>query len=186
DRRDHRDEPVLDRLVQGELQQRELEQRTDPGQVVEPAAGHLGAALDIDRADPFADLHVVARRRQVGELADLAEYHVVVHAAGRCAVLHHVGYRQLRGPQRRLGPVDRPREVALVQRLQRRDGQLPLTVRPEGGPVLGGGGGRRRGGRGGRRRGGRGDRGRAGGHGGPGEPGEAGGGHRARRKQQDA
>ena len=44
-----------------ELQQRQLQQRADAGEEVEPAARHLRAALHVDRAEQLAELQVVAR-----------------------------------------------------------------------------------------------------------------------------
>jgi hypothetical protein len=97
---------VLDRVLESELQQPELEQRADPGQVVEPAAGDLGTALHVDRAERFAQLQVVLDRAvERRDVADLAQHHEVVLTAGRCSVLDDVGYRQLGRAQRGLGPV---------------------------------------------------------------------------------
>src|SRR5262249_50675877 len=76
----------------------ELKQRTDPGQVVEPAAGHLRTALDVDRAQRLADLQVVARLGKPRTVADLTEHDEVVLAAGGWALLDDVGHRELRVP----------------------------------------------------------------------------------------
>ena len=48
------------------VDQRELEQGTDPGEVVEARAADLGAALDVDRAEHLAELDVVAGGEALG------------------------------------------------------------------------------------------------------------------------
>ena len=62
-RRDHRGEPGRPGLVHRHVDQRDLEVGARAGQVVEPRAGDLGAALDVDRAEHPAQLDVVARGR---------------------------------------------------------------------------------------------------------------------------
>ena len=89
-----------------------------PGQEVEPRAGHLGAALDVDGAEQLAELQVVLRRRSrsSGGVADLSQHDVVVLAAGRRAVLDDVGHRA--GAARR-APA-RPRRAVGLGRLDLR------------------------------------------------------------------
>ncbi len=132
-RRYDRDEAVLDRLLHGQLQQAELQQRADAGEEVEPGAGHLGAALDVDRAEQLAELQVVARVVDGRPLADLAQHDVVVLAAGRDAVLDDVGHGQV-------GPTQLGRRPRRCRRLGRLDlvGQL-LGPREQGGPLVAGG-----------------------------------------------
>ena len=60
-RRDERDEPGLQRAVEREAHERDLEARADAGEEVEPAARHLRAALHVDRAEQLAEREVVAR-----------------------------------------------------------------------------------------------------------------------------
>ena len=86
-RGDHRGESCVARLVHRHVDQRELEVRAGTGQVVEARPGHLGAALDVDGAEPPAQLDVVERLealgREVARRADVLEHGVVVLAAGR-------------------------------------------------------------------------------------------------------
>ena len=63
-RRDRRREAVLHRLLDRHLQHPELQQRADAGEEVEPRAGHLRAALGVDRLERLADLQVVLRMRR--------------------------------------------------------------------------------------------------------------------------
>src|SRR5690606_34865730 len=85
-RRDDRREPGRDRRVHRGVEQRELEARAHAREVVEPGARHLGATLGVDRAQPLAEVEVVAGREALrGEVADrplLAQHDVVVLAAG--------------------------------------------------------------------------------------------------------
>ena len=95
-------------LLQRQVDQRELEHRADAGQVVEAGAGHLGAALDVDRAEARAELDVVERLetlgREVTRLADVLEHGVVVLATGWRLRRGEVGQqRHRRGRRRRLG-----------------------------------------------------------------------------------
>ena len=84
-RRDDRDEPRLDGLRDREVDQGELEQRTDPGEEREPGAAHLGTALGVDGAEQGADVEVVTDREGVRrDLPDLLEHDEVRPAAGRC------------------------------------------------------------------------------------------------------
>ena len=53
--------PCSRAVLVGEVDQRELELGADAGEEVEARAGHLGAALDVDRAEDLAELDVVAR-----------------------------------------------------------------------------------------------------------------------------
>src|SRR5699024_12429398 len=55
----HRGESSRERLVNGRVQQRELEAGTDAGEVVEPGTGDLRAALGVDGAEPLAQVQVV-------------------------------------------------------------------------------------------------------------------------------
>src|SRR5690606_37439274 len=80
-RRDHRGEPVLDRLRQRELQQPELELRPDPGQVVEPRPGDLRAPRYVDRAERLPQLQVVPRVLDLGPVSDLPQDDEVLLAA---------------------------------------------------------------------------------------------------------
>ena len=67
------DEAGLGGLRDGRVDQRELQQRADAGQVVEARAGDLGAALDVDGAEQLAELQVVlAARSPRREVADRA------------------------------------------------------------------------------------------------------------------
>ena len=56
---DDRNEPVLRRHVDREIDQRKLELSTNPSEVVEAAAGHLGAALDVYRLVQLPEFEVV-------------------------------------------------------------------------------------------------------------------------------
>ena len=80
------------------FEQRELELRTDPGQVVEARPGHLRPAHGVDGAEALAELEVVARREALGgevaRRADVLEHDVVGLAAGRDAGLDDVGQRR--------------------------------------------------------------------------------------------
>ena len=89
-RGDHRREARLERGVHGQAEQGELQPGADAGEEVEPAAGDLGAALHVDRAQPLGHGQVVrhgavraddALGHQVADLADLAQHDVVVLAA---------------------------------------------------------------------------------------------------------
>ena len=93
DGRDHGVRPALDRLRHRHVDERELEQRADAGQVVEARAGDLRGALDVDRAEERAELDVVARLEVGGEVArraDRLEQDEVVLAALGDAVLDDV------------------------------------------------------------------------------------------------
>ena len=89
--------PAAAGLVHRHVDQRELEVGADTGQVVEPRAGDLGPALDVDRAEDPAELDVVARLEALGlevaRRADVLEHDVVVLAAGRRLVGRRVGDR---------------------------------------------------------------------------------------------
>jgi hypothetical protein len=119
------------------VDQGELEQRTDPGEVVEPRPGHLGAALDVDRTQQPAELDVVTGLeplgREVARRAVLGEHHVVVFPADGRGVVNEVGQRTQQPVQferglggRRLRALDLDRQVtgAGEQRL------LLLALRP--------------------------------------------------------
>ena len=99
-RRDHRGEAGAAGLVHRHVDQRELQVGADAGQVVEPRAGHLGAAVDVDGAEDPAELDVVAGLEALGgevaRLADVLEHDVVVLAAGRGLVGGRVGDRHQR------------------------------------------------------------------------------------------
>jgi hypothetical protein len=98
-RRDHRGEAARDRLRHRHLYERELEQGTDPGEVVEPGAADLGSALDVDGAEQASELHVVARLEALGRevtwSADVLEDGVVVLPSGRSLLVGKVGQREL-------------------------------------------------------------------------------------------
>ena len=64
--RDHGDETGLDGLIHGHLQQRHLQPRAHAAQEVEAGAGHLRAALHVDRADQLTDFQVVLAARNRG------------------------------------------------------------------------------------------------------------------------
>ena len=87
------------------VDERELEQRADAGEVVEAAAADLGAALDVDRAEDLADLDVVADGdalgREVAAYAGLLDDGEVVLAADGSVLVDQVG--QLRQQGRGLG-----------------------------------------------------------------------------------
>jgi hypothetical protein len=102
-RGDHRREAVLGRVRQCQLQQAELQQRTHPGQVVEPRARHLRAPLDVDRAEQLTQRQVVAGGVDRGPGADLAQHHEVLLAAVRRALLHQVRYGQVGHSERAVG-----------------------------------------------------------------------------------
>ena len=101
--RDHRREPGRVGLRHGEVHQREFELRADAGEEVEPGAGDLGTPVGVDGAQRRADLRVLPRVLDLRRRADRLEGDEVVLAAGRDAVLHDVGQRQVRPAQRRLG-----------------------------------------------------------------------------------
>ncbi len=94
-RRDHRGEPVLDGLGDGQVQQRQFQPGPDAGEEVEPRPRDLGAALGVDGPEQLAQFEVVAPGVQaLGQLragADLLEHDEVVLAPGRDAVLDDVG-----------------------------------------------------------------------------------------------
>ncbi len=93
-RRDHLGEAVLTGVLVGKVDQRELELGARAGQEVEPRAGHLGAALDVDGAEHPAQLHVVARLEvELPGRTDGLEDRVVVLPAGRRLVGGQVGDR---------------------------------------------------------------------------------------------
>ncbi len=93
--REHRGEAGLDRLGDGHVDQRQLQQRADAGEVVEARAGDLGAALDVDRAEDPAELDVVARLEALGgevaRGADVLEDDEVLLAADRGVGVEQVG-----------------------------------------------------------------------------------------------
>ena len=97
-RRDHRGEPVGGGLGHREVDQGELEQGADAGQVVEARPRHLRAALDVDSAERLSDLEVVADRDALaGEVPDppvLLEDGEVLLAAARGVRVHEVGDRE--------------------------------------------------------------------------------------------
>ena len=130
--RDHRGEPVAQRLAHRQVDQGQLQLGALPGQVVEPGAGHLRPALDVDRAEQRAELEMVAwgeplggevarravglqdhvvvlaARRDVGEdqVAHLAEHRVEGVGdlvLGRVGLLHQVG--ELLGPLEQAHPL---------------------------------------------------------------------------------
>ena len=123
-------------LVHRHVDQRELEVGADAGQVVEAGPGHLGAAVDVDRAEDPAELDVVAGLEALGgevtRLADLLEHHVVVLAAGRCLVGGRVRdrHQRARGRPRRPRPgrprPSSPRAESGLGALE----QLPASPRP--------------------------------------------------------
>ena len=87
-------------LVHRHVDQRELQLGADAGQEVEARARHLGAALEVDRAEHPAELDVVARLEvELRRRADGLEHDVVVLAAGRRLVGREVGdLHQRRAP----------------------------------------------------------------------------------------
>ena len=101
--------PAAAGLVHRHVDQRELEVGAGAGQVVEAGAGHLGAAVDVDRAEDPAELDVVLRLEPLGGevagLADVLEHDEVVLAAGR----RLLGGRVRDPQQRRAGRPPRPR-----------------------------------------------------------------------------
>ena len=133
-RRDHRREAGVAGLVHRHVDQGELEVRADAGQVVEAGARHLGAAVDVDRAEDLAELDVVARLealgREVAGGADLLEHDVVVLAAGRRLVGGRVRDRHQAGAVGLLGL--RLRGLGLLhvgrQRLGAREQRLLLLA----------------------------------------------------------
>ncbi len=81
DGRDHLREAGVAGLLHGEVDQRELELGADAGEEVEAAAGDLGAAVEVDRAEHPAELDVVARLEvELRGRADGLEQHEVVLA----------------------------------------------------------------------------------------------------------
>ena len=81
-RRDDGGEARLQRTVEAQVHERDLEARADAREEVEPAARHLGAALHVDRAEPLAQLEVVAGlEAERGDLAVRAQRDEVVLAA---------------------------------------------------------------------------------------------------------
>ena len=79
--------PAAAGLVHRHVDQRQLEVGPGAGEVVEPGAGDLRAAVDVDRAEHPAELDVVARLEPLGgevaRLPDVLEHDEVVLAAGR-------------------------------------------------------------------------------------------------------
>ena len=65
-RGEHRGEAGLGGLRDRRVDQGELQQRADAGQVVEARAGDLGAALDVDGAEQLAELQVVLGLEALG------------------------------------------------------------------------------------------------------------------------
>ncbi len=102
-RRDHRDEAVVDRQPQSQLQQTQLQQGAPPGQEVEPGAGHFGAALHVEEAQRLADFEMVLRVVDRRRLPDHVEDTVVVLPAGGHPVDDDVRDRHVGGRERRLG-----------------------------------------------------------------------------------
>ena len=103
-RRDERLEARLDRRVEAEAHERELEPRAPAAQEVEARSRDLGAAGDVDRAGELADLDVVARREvECVRAADLADERPVVLAAGGDPVDHDVADPRDDRVERRLG-----------------------------------------------------------------------------------
>ena len=94
-RSDDLGEAGLPGLLHREVDQRQLELGADAGEEVEPAARHLGAALDVDRAQDPAELDVVAGLEALGlevtRRADMLEHDEVVLAA-----LGRLGGREVR------------------------------------------------------------------------------------------
>ena len=86
-RSDHRDEAGRGGLRHRHVDQGQLQQGADAGQVVGARAGHLGAALGVDRAEDLAQLDVVlgleALGREVARGADLLQRDEVLLAADR-------------------------------------------------------------------------------------------------------
>ena len=125
-------------LVHRHVDQRELQVGADAGEVVEPGAGHLGAAVEVDGAEQPAELDVVAGLEvELPRRADLLEHHEVVLAARRRLLRGRVGDRQhagavglVGGALRGLGLLDlgRQRLGAVEQRL--------LLVALRGGDLL--------------------------------------------------
>ena len=104
-RRDERDEPGLQRAVEREDHDRDLEARADAREEVEAAARDLRAALHVDRAEQLAELEVVARLEvERGGLAVRAQRDEVVFAAGGDAVDDDVLDLRERGVGCRLRP----------------------------------------------------------------------------------
>ena len=81
--RDHRGEAGRASLVHRQVDQGELEVGTDAGQVVEPRARHLRAALEVDGSQDPAELDVVTRARSRTRAGSptCSQHHVVVLAA---------------------------------------------------------------------------------------------------------
>ena len=74
--------------------QRELEVGAGTGEVVEPRAGDLRAAVEVDGAEDPAELDVVPRLEvELTRRPDVLEHHVVVLAPGRRLVGSGVGDR---------------------------------------------------------------------------------------------
>lgn len=96
-RGDHRDEAGRGGLGDRHVDQGELQQRADTGQVVGPGAGHLGTALGVDRPEDLAQLDVVAGLealgREVARGADLLQRDEVLLAADRGGRVDEVGQR---------------------------------------------------------------------------------------------
>ena len=96
--------PGRDRLRHRQVDQRQLEQRADAGQEVEPRAADLRAALGVDRAERRADVDVVADLEVVRRhLPDRLDDDRVGLAADRRLRLDQVADRVGRRPQRDVG-----------------------------------------------------------------------------------
>ncbi len=131
-RRDERDEPGLQRPVEREHHERELEAGADALEEVEPAARHLRAALHVDRVQQLAELEVVARLEvELGHSAVRAEGDEVLLAAGGDALDHDVLDLRERGVGSLLGGGHRVlrRLDLLAQRLGLGDQRRLLVLR---------------------------------------------------------
>ena len=112
-RRDHRGEArCAVAMVHRQVDQRQLQQRAHPGQVVEPRAGDLRAALDVDGAEGLADLEVVADGDALGrEVADASPRSSRTRKSSspptRRVRVHEVGDGQRRARRRRCGGLAR-------------------------------------------------------------------------------
>lgn len=94
----HRDEAGLGGLRDRRVDERQLQEGADAGEVVEARAGHLGAALDVDGAQRLAELQVVLGLEALGgEVTDgpvrLQDDEVLL-AADRDVGMHEVAEQE--------------------------------------------------------------------------------------------
>ncbi len=155
--RDDERETVVGGEPDRELHEAELQERAVTGEEVEPRAGNLGSALQVEEPERFTKGHMIFRIGDGRRLADGVENHEVVLAARGHAVDDDVRNRHVRGGERlvgvgllRLGGLDRlGQSLGLLEKrrsilLGRRTDQLArglllgaqIVGRRDGGPTV--------------------------------------------------